>query len=183
MHLPDVIGHQNDDSGKWPDFWIEDASRCIPGKGVQLHPDVVQAEHLAQYRVDMRSLWQIDYLGGGGSGTVKLMMNLRQKLFAVKTYPCDWRSWKSFPREFEAMCLLDHPCVVPCYGWSTVSHGSTGTSAVLIMKYMSGGSLRRVLEKVKAGEAPEFWNPTGIAIIVCAIASGLEFIHSEHLIH
>jgi serine/threonine protein kinase len=50
------------------------------------------------------------------------------------------------------------------------------------MKYMSGGSLRRVLEKVKAPKASEFWNPTGIAIIVCGIASGLEFIHSEHLI-
>jgi serine/threonine protein kinase len=51
------------------------------------------------------------------------------------------------------------------------------------MKYMSGGSLRGLLDKVKVGDAPKFWNPTGIAIIVCGIVVGLAFIHSEHFIH
>jgi serine/threonine protein kinase len=82
-----------------------------------------------------------------------------------------------------AMCLLDHLYVVPCCGLLTVSHGLIKTLAVLIMKYMSEGSLRRVLNKVKDGKAPRFWNPTGIAIIVCGIVAGLEIIHSDHLIH
>jgi serine/threonine protein kinase len=51
------------------------------------------------------------------------------------------------------------------------------------MKYAKNGSLGDVLDSVRAGNRPTFWNGTGIAIIVCVIVSGLEFIHSHGIVH
>jgi serine/threonine protein kinase len=51
------------------------------------------------------------------------------------------------------------------------------------MKYMKYGSLLTVLDSVKSGNAPKFWDGTGIAIIVCGIVCGLEVIHSQGIIH
>jgi protein kinase A len=51
------------------------------------------------------------------------------------------------------------------------------------MEYMPNGSLDHVLERVRQGNPPDFWNDTGIAIIVCGIVVGMEFIHSRSMVY
>jgi serine/threonine protein kinase len=147
-----------------------------------LHPDVIQAEHLLEFEVDVSALRQKKILGLGMSGTVNLMIGQGSKKFAVKCYLGDCRS-KIFRQEFEAMCRLTDPCVVPCYGFSVISGNDGERSAALVMKYMKHGSLRAVLDLVKFRNAPLFWDGTGIAIIVCGIVCGLDFVHSQGIIH
>jgi serine/threonine protein kinase len=56
-----------------------------------------------------------------------------------------------FSREFVVHCKLNHPCVVPIYGFSAATAQS---ETALTMKYMENGSLMNVLERVKAGNQP-----------------------------
>jgi hypothetical protein len=163
LHISDIIRYESDDSGNLRNLWIGDAKRYIRRnweKRVRLHPDVLEAEQLEQCRVDLNSFTPVRSLGKGGFGTVMLITNCRREEFPVKICRCKPRSSIVFSWEFELICLLDRPCVVPCYEWSMVSLGLLETSAVLIMRYMSEGSLYGVLDKVKAGDAPKFWNRT-----------------------
>jgi serine/threonine protein kinase len=89
----------------------------------------------------------------------------------------------SFGREFVAVRQLNHPCIVPFYGFSVVQEAPLIRNAALVMKYMTDGSLRNVLDNVKSGDRPEFWNSTGLTIIVCGIVMGLEHIHAQEHVH
>jgi serine/threonine protein kinase len=52
------------------------------------------------------------------------------------------------------------------------------------VKWIDNGLLRGSLGKVKARNVPQFfWNTTGIAIVVCGVVLGLEFIHQEDIVH
>jgi serine/threonine protein kinase len=83
---------------------------------------------------------------------------------------------EAFSREFKTLSRLKHLCVVPVYGFSRAASGYT---QAIVMKYMPNGSLGDVLRRVKKGKPPAFWTHTGIAIIVCGIVVGLEFISSS----
>jgi serine/threonine protein kinase len=88
-----------------------------------------------------------------------------------------------FGREFEATCRLADPYVFPCYAFSITSVDFGERRTALLMKYGSNGSIRAVLDSVKSGSPPTFWNGTRIAIIVCGIACGLESVHSQGIVH
>jgi serine/threonine protein kinase len=135
--------------------------------------------------VDLDALREIKMLGSGAFGVVKLMEDEDGERYAVKYFSRTWHRTEdmasaSFSREFEACCKLSHPCIVPVHGFTAATRRS---EAALVMKYMESGSLENVLERVKAGDPPSFWTPTGIAIIVVGIVHGLEFIHSKGLVH
>jgi serine/threonine protein kinase len=135
--------------------------------------------------VDLDALREIKILGFGACGVVKLMEDEDGERYAVKSFSRDWHRTQemasaAFSREFEACCKLRHQCNVPVYGFSAATEGS---EAALVTKYMESGSLADVLERVKAGNPPDFWTHTGIAIIVVGIVHGLEFIHSKGFVH
>jgi serine/threonine protein kinase len=48
---------------------------------------------------------------------------------------------------------------------------------------MSNGSLFDVLENVTSGDQPEFWTSPEIAMMVCDIIFGIEFLHSRGFGH
>jgi serine/threonine protein kinase len=48
---------------------------------------------------------------------------------------------------------------------------------------MENGSLADILGRVKAGDLPDFWTPTGIAKLITGFVLGMKFIHSEGAIH
>jgi serine/threonine protein kinase len=147
-----------------------------------LHPDVITVAHLSEFEVDMSSLREVRTLGFGGSGKVKLMVNKSSYKFAVK-YCSLPHGTRRFRREIESMCRLNHPCVIPCYGFSLRSESYGRREGIIVMKYAKNGSLGDVLNSVRAGKRPPFWTDTGIAIIVCGIISGIEFIHSQGIVH
>jgi serine/threonine protein kinase len=136
---------------------------------------------LSKLEIDLRSLREVKILGRGVFGVVKLMMNSDGDLFAMKFFSGKQLTQaaltESFMREFEALFSLRHPCIIPFYGFSLVGQ------CALVMKYMENGSLSDVIERVAAGKAPAFWNPTGIGVMICGIVCGMRFIHSEGFVH
>jgi hypothetical protein len=151
----------------------------------QLDPKLFVKHRLSKLKVDLSGFKEVKILDWGSFGIVKLMKNLRGDELAVKlipqksSVPADILS-QSFKREFDALFNLSHPCVVPLLGFARCQEGSV---YALVMKHMENGSLRDVLMDVKAGKVPTFWTGTGIAIIVCGVACGLEFIHSAGFVH
>jgi serine/threonine protein kinase len=145
----------------------------------------IDATNRADSAIDLEGFQQVELLGCGMFGVVRLMANNDGELYAVKFFArtrhqTEETASAAFSREFEACCKLNHPCIVPVYGFSATTRQS---EAALVMKYMANGSLADVLERVKGGKAPSFWTPTGIAIIVTGIVCGLEFIHSKGFVH
>jgi TPR repeat protein/serine/threonine protein kinase len=144
-----------------------------------------KAENRADSPVDLDRLHEIMVLGFGVVGVVKLMEDEDGERYAVKYFTRMWHQTSlavsaAFEREFDACCKLNHPCIVPHYGFSPATERG---DAALVMKYMENGSLADVLANVKRGSPPSFWTHTGIAIIVCGIVYALEFIHSKGYTH
>jgi serine/threonine protein kinase len=50
-------------------------------------------------------------------------------------------------------------------------------------EFMENGSLLDVLTRVRSGDIPVFWTPTGIATIVMGLVLGMKFMHSQKAIH
>jgi serine/threonine-protein kinase len=153
--------------------------------GGQQKKSRIDATNRADSPIDLAEFHQVALLGCGSVGAVKLMENKEGERYAVKFFAwtrshMDQLGLAAFSREFEACCKLNHPCIVPVYGFSAATPQS---EAVLVMKYMESGSLEDVIERVKAGDPPSFWTHTGIAIIITGIALGLEFIHSKGFGH
>jgi serine/threonine protein kinase len=92
-----------------------------------------------------------------------------------------------FTRELEALIKLNHPCILRILGfvppnmsgWDDIS----GPLAQIHTEYAENGSLESVLKRVRGGQIPPFWNPTGIGIIICGIVLGMRFVHSSGFIH
>jgi serine/threonine protein kinase len=145
----------------------------------------IDAENGADSPVDLDGLRQIKLLGCGSFGVVKLMEDedgerYAVKLFARTRHQATRTAAEAFEREFKACSSLKHPCIVPVYGFSAATERG---DAALVMKYMENDSLGSVLANVRRGSPPSFWTHTGIAIIVCGIVYGLEFIHLKGFAH
>jgi NIMA (never in mitosis gene a)-related kinase len=137
------------------------------------------------FEMDIRSFRKIQVLGHGSFSVVKLMKDIYSKQFTVKYFSrgisCrDKKEAQIFSRELETFCHLVHPCIIRVYRFSRDVKGCEGA---LVMEYMSNGSLDHVLECVRQGNPPDFWNDTGIAIIVCGILVGMDFVHSRGMVH
>jgi serine/threonine protein kinase len=116
----------------------------------------------------------------GGFGTVSVTDDpTRDRKIAVKHLAnvCDV---KDFLREVEIMVKLNHPCVLRIVNWA-MPDGPTEPE--IHTEFAANGSLAAVLEKVEFGNKPDFWNPTGIGILICGLVLGMRYIHSCRIIH
>jgi serine/threonine protein kinase len=87
---------------------------------------------------------------------------------------------KRFFWELYALGRFDHPCIMQLVGFQLTDEGKEGAIATL---FMENGSLADILQRVKAGDLPGFWTPTGIAKLVTGLVLGMKFIHSQNAIH
>jgi hypothetical protein len=95
---------------------------------------------------------------------------------AVKLlYPTDSEQ-TSFLREIEALVWLNHPCILRILGYS---FPPVLTSAEIQMEYAENSSLEAVLKRVNTKGSVNFWNPTGMGIIICGIVLGMRFVHAK----
>jgi serine/threonine protein kinase len=88
--------------------------------------------------INMSNLREIKVLGCGMFGVVKLMEDEDGERYAVKYFKrtWDWTEGKAaaaFSLEFTVRCKLNHPFVIPFYGFSAATPKS---ETALIMKYM-----------------------------------------------
>lgn len=120
-------------------------------------------------------------LGRGGMGAVYLARQSRpRRTVAVKVLMpgivLEKRSRTEFlarfRREADAIALLDHINIMPIY-----EYGEQGDIAYLVMPYVTGGTLRDVLEKRGALPLEE------IVTIIEQAAAGLDSAHSQGIIH
>jgi serine/threonine protein kinase len=129
-----------------------------------MHPDKI-----GRYKIK-------EELGSGEMGTVYRAYDASfNREVAIKILPIElMRNLKTlarFRRELKMIALLEHPAIVPVY-----DVGEENGQPYYVMRYMSGGSLRRWL---KAGKL----TLQDTADIVERIALGLEYAHRKGIVH
>ncbi|GCE24645.1 hypothetical protein KDA_01290 [Dictyobacter alpinus] len=120
-------------------------------------------------------------LGRGGMGAVYLARQSRpRRIVAVKVLlpgiVLEQRSRNEFlarfRREADAIAALDHINIMPVY-----EYGEQGELAYLVMPYVTGGTLREVLEKRGILSLEE------VVPIIEQAASALDSAHSQSIVH
>jgi hypothetical protein len=131
-------------------------------KTVTIQPGVMNEENLSDFEMDIKSFREIESLGRGSFGTVKLMKDIYLKQFAVKyfgrgIFGPDETTARVFSRELNAFCHLHHSCVIQAYRFSRDVEDYEGA---LVMEYIPNGPLDHLLKRVRKGNPPDFWNHT-----------------------
>ena len=129
-----------------------------------MHPDKI-----GRYKIK-------EELGHGEMGTVYRAFDASfNREVAIKILPLElMRNLKTlarFRRELKMIALLEHPAIVPVY-----DVGEENGQPYYVMRYMSGGSLRRW---IKGGKL----SLQDTADIVERIALGLEYAHRKGIVH
>ena len=138
---------------------------------------------LGQYRL-------LRLIGSGGMGEVYLAEDARiNQQVAIKVsrtetspYPdasSVSESARLFQREARAIAQLDHPRILPLFGYGEEQvHGETLT--YIVMPYRKEGSLVTWLRQLTNAT---FLNPQDVAAIVTQAADALQYAHDHNVIH
>ena len=114
-------------------------------------------------------------IGRGSFGKVFKCMNKKTaQLVAVKEINLD-KSADELPeiqKEMDMLCACESEYVVKYYGYTFVN----GNNLWIVMEYMSGGSIRDMLQ-IRTMPEQE------IAIVLQQVLHGLEFLHRGRKIH
>ncbi len=115
-------------------------------------------------------------LGQGGFGAVyRAHQALLKRDVAIKVILPEYANTPAFIRRFEVeaelIARLEHPNIVPLYDFWREPNG-----AFLVMRLVSGGSLRSVLERQKL-------EINQIATLLEQIAAALHVAHRENVVH
>ena len=129
-----------------------------------MHPDKI-----GRYKIK-------EELGRGEMGTVYRAFDPSfNREVAIKVLPIElMRNLKTlarFRRELKMIALLEHPAIVPVY-----DVGEENGQPYYVMRYMSGGSLRRWISNGKLS-LPD------TADIIERISLGLEYAHRKGIVH
>ena len=143
----------------------------------------LEGTQLGQYRL-------LRLIGSGGMGEVYLAEDARInqqvaiKVSRTETSPYPDASSTSelarlFQREARAIAQLDHPRILPLYGYGEEQiRGETLT--YIVMPYRKEGSLTTWLRQ---RTNTSILNPQDIAAIVTQAADALQYAHDHHVIH
>lgn len=128
-----------------------------------------ETEKIGPYRI-------VNQIGKGGMATVyKAYHDKLSRYVAIKVihqiYQADGGFLARFEREAQIVANLDHPHIVPVYDYA--EHQG---SPYLVMKFVEGGTLKDVMEKVQLP-------PGEIIRIMSAVASALTYAHEAGVLH
>jgi TPR repeat protein len=139
-------------------------------------------KRISDYIVGSRDNPSSPLLGTGGSSKVVLATDVKtRERIAVKYFrPSPDIDTQAFLRETEALCKLNHPCVLRII---SCSFPSKTAFAEIHTELAEHGSLEKVFKRVQAGFAPVFWTPTNIGIIISGIVLGMRYVHGQGYIH
>lgn len=159
------------------------AETAAPGSAtVQINPHLEAASAArvapdpAQLATQFPQLEIIELLGMGGMGMVYKARHPRlDRLVALKILPMDAAAHPSFGerfgREAKAMAKLNHPGIVAVYDF-----GQTGQYYYLVMEYVEGMNLRRLLNTQAVA-------PRQALELVVQICTGLQYAHDQGVVH
>lgn len=89
---------------------------------------------------------------------------------------------KNFEREITVLSRVDFPSCVKFYGYSPTDFHNRKIP-VIVTELIPNGSIQSMLNNVRLGKAPEEWNKTKILINIYGIAAGMDYLHSQNIIH
>jgi tRNA A-37 threonylcarbamoyl transferase component Bud32 len=145
-------------------------------------------EQPIEFETDLGGCLISHEIGRGAMGVVyKAYQAELDRHVAVKVIPLEGvdtaRIIERFELERRAMARLDHPNIVPVY-----NYGHDPTHAFLVMKYIEGESLDRLLDghldyrfQVLFSSLHDDWGT--LATLGANVASGLQHAHEQGLIH
>jgi serine/threonine protein kinase/Tol biopolymer transport system component len=130
--------------------------------------DALAGHALGPYRM-------IEKLGRGGMATVyKAYESSLDRYVAIKVLPQyfahDPQFLTRFRREAKAVARLNHPGIVPIYGF-----GEEGELTYIVMRYVEGGTLKDLLGRPMALERA--------TRIVLQVAQALDYAHQQGVVH
>jgi serine/threonine protein kinase len=137
-----------------------------------------QAKQLLDRRTkfNLNQYWIVDSLGQGGMGQVfKAQDSESGSIVAVKVLPRDKSTPETianFIREIENLASMDHPRLV-----AAINGGRDGKVHFLVTEYVPGTDLRKLVRH----EGP--LGMTAAANIIYQVAEGLNYAHSQGMIH
>ena len=132
---------------------------------------------LSEIVIDISSYDVVRELGSGGFGKV-FLCEKGSSVVAAKFIDClDDLCQESFEREIVNLKSLSHPFIVSLVGFS-LPCSRTNNKFVIAMEYVAGGSLSEVL-----CDRPSWFDNTSRIEIICSIAIGMSFVHSNGIIH
>jgi hypothetical protein len=85
-----------------------------------------------------------------------------------------------FTREIGRSFKFDHPLILSTLA---VRVPFEGFGPRIVTPYMQNGSVQELIERMRAGEPPSYWNPTNVVKIITGIILGMMFLHSQGVIH
>lgn len=135
-----------------------------------MQPEDLVGQTLGHYKLKRR-------IGYGGMATVFLADDIHLgREVALKVFwprPGETQDFlRRFIREARVLAQLDHPNILPVY-----DYGEQGELAFLVTPYMSGGSLKEVLQKRKA------LPPSEAIQLLNQVLPALQYAHDRNLIH
>lgn len=171
-------------AGRWAGQ--EDSQSEIPKTTRQLADKLVEMGRLNRWQakqlLEGRTKFSlgpyriVDYIGQGGMGQVfKAEHSVLGRVVAVKVLPRSKSTPEAilnFNREIRAQARLDHPHLVRAF-----DAGEDGSVHFLVTEYVPGTDLRKLVRRV----GPQTMETA--AKIVSQVAEGLEYAHSQGLVH
>jgi serine/threonine protein kinase len=173
--------------------WLADVNQCVFSVPGQICVEIRCMDSpssltgsTSDYVRDFEQMKEIRRLGDGSLGVVTLVEDPETgKLIALKSIAIGISSGRreivlDFMKEVEELIQLVHPCVLEIVGCSLPMDDRP---ARIGMRFAANGSLKEAIAQRHDGTTPSFLDDTGIAIIVCGIILGMQFIHSKGMIH
>lgn len=120
----------------------------------------------------------MERIGAGGYGAVyRAIQTGIEREVAIKVILPEHANHPDFIRRFEIeaqlVARLEHPHIVPLY-----DYWREPNTAVLVMRFLRGGSLRQGLSRAETG-----WSVKQVAGMLVQISSALMFAHASGVVH
>jgi len=157
--------------------WDQHSTRCADGvPAVDLNDDQgLSGKVISGYKI-------LGRIGQGGMGTVYLALdNITEgQLDAVKVLNRDWLAERErLRREAVTANRVDHPNVCRIYNYVEAHDSESGKALTLVaMELVRGPTLREIQEE-RGGTL----DPDRAALVVKEVASALQAIHSQKIVH
>jgi hypothetical protein len=132
-------------------------------------------------------LEEVRELSSSRFGSVRLLLRRmanasESELFAAKFYNAgDSREDRSvFMEQMTPFITLNHPSVMAIRGMIAPT---MRTGPVVLTSFSECGSLEDVLNRVRKKDPPPFWNNETRTKIIISLITGLEYLHSQGIVH